>query len=275
MADTPTVSDDSDIPDISLVDALPAADATPTDNKPSESDETKPTQATDTQDKPADKPADKPSTDDTPADKPAEGEAEQKPQQTDADKAERQRRAQEEYQNRQRVRQQVAQQLDQNYGPKTAEQLVEEGVDAQTAQIQALREEMAYKEQRAQIAELNASLQVEAVNVFHDFPVFDQNSKEFDADFTQQVEQAYRTASRFQQDEYGNIVNAEVPLYQFYQQMADIYSRGATKGNQQGQQEALQMLGRTEDVGGSSPTRGSGDKTLQEMEDELGDVVLT
>lgn len=275
MADAPDVpiADDDNIPDVSLTEALPDKTEPTAESQPSKPDE-KPTQATDAQDKPTEK-ADEKEPD--AADTQAADDQEKKADEAEPadDKAERQRRAQQEYQNRQRVRQQVAQQLDQFYGPKTAEQLVEEGLSQQDAQIQALREEMAYKEQRAQIAELNASMQAEAVNVFHDYPVFDPNSKDFDQEFTQQVEQAYKTAARFQVDDHGNIVNAEVPIYQFYQQMADIYSRGATKGNQQGQEAVLQTIARTDDVGGSTPTRGSGEKTLQELEDELGDVVLT
>jgi hypothetical protein len=68
-------------------------------------------------------------------------------------------------------------------------------------------------------------------------------------------------------------MNAEVPLYDFYQRMADIYNRGTSKGNQQGQTEAMQMLSRTENPGGSSSTT-QGD-SLQELEDRIGNVVIT
>lgn len=187
----------------------------------------------------------------------------------------RKQEAQRAYLDRQRTRQQVTQQIDETYGPKTADDLVNEGLDQNAAQIEALRQEFAFKEQRAQIAEMNANLQAEAVNVLNDFPVFNPNSKQYDAEFTTQVQEAYKTASRLQTDERGIVLNAEVPLYDFHKQMASIYSRGASKGTQQGQQEAVKMLSRTEAVGGSSSTSGNTSNDLADLEERLGNVVIT
>jgi hypothetical protein len=180
-----------------------------------------------------------------------------------------------ERQQQQRTKQAVAQQLDQTYGPKTEEQLVQEGYDQRDAQIEALRQEMTYKEQRTQIAELNAGMQVEAVNVTNDFPVFNPNSPDFDPEFTQMVEQQYKQAARLQTDENNIIVNAEVPLYDFYQQMAQIRSQGIARGEQRGQQAYQQMLSRTENPGGSSSTSNKGDESLADLEARLGDAVIT
>jgi hypothetical protein len=206
---------------------------------------------------------------------PTEGEEPQQQTQTD-DEAER-RRQNEEYarrriQERQRTKQAVEQQLDQTYGPQTAEELVEQGYSEAQARLEALEQSIAYKEQRTQIAELNASLQVEAVNVYNDFPVFKEGSPDYDPEFAQMVEQQYRQASRLQTDENGIVTNAEVPLYDFYENMARIYNRGATKGQQQGQQVTDEMLARTENPGGSSSTSRGND--LDELEERLGNIVL-
>jgi hypothetical protein len=48
---------------------------------------------------------------------------------------------------------------------------MEEQQAAVQAQIQAMREEMQYNQQRTAIAELNAGMQAEAVNAMNDFPV--------------------------------------------------------------------------------------------------------
>jgi hypothetical protein len=197
---------------------------------------------------------------------------------------EQQARARAEYINRQRTRNQIAEQIDQNFGPKTEEDLIAEGVDPADAKIQAMREEFAYKEQRAQVAELNAGMQAEAVNAENDFPVYRQHNPDgtknpdFDPEFTKMVEQQYAVAARLQTqkvtDQYGNeqeiVTNAEVPLYDFYKRMADIYSRGTSRGSQQGQADMAAMMSRTENPGGSSSTK-SGD-SLEEMEARLGDV---
>lgn len=272
--ETPTNIQDDDVADVSLVNPTPPAptdEATPA-SVPAEQgkDDAAATPKDDVKsedDKPVEGEDKTPEQDKDPAE-PAEP---AKPEDTPEDRA---RLAKQEFQQRQRTRNQVAQQIDQVYGPKTQEDLVNEGMDARDAQIEALRQEMAYKEQRTQIAEMNATLQAEAVNVMHDMPVFDANSKQYDPSFTAQVERAYQVAARLQTDENGIVLNAEVPVYDFYKQMYDIRTGGISQGSQSGQQDALQMLANTESVGGSSST-SKGPETLEEMEARLGDVVIT
>lgn len=303
MAETPDVSED-DIGDIDLTqtDIAPAQDAPApaADDKPDEGaapqDDAKPADSakpdaddTSAKDKPAEPaaPADGKSAED--GDKPADGDQKSADQAAaDANKTpeqlrdEQQARARMEYQNRQRTRSQIAQQIDQNFGPKTEDDLVQEGMPAEDAKIEALRQDMLYREQRAQISELNAGMQAEAVNVENDFSIFNPKSPEFDKEYTEMVDAQYKTAARLQtevvKDNQGReteiIVNAEVPLYDFYQKMADIYSRGASKGAKVGQQEMQEMLARTENPGGSSST-GSQPGSLEEMEERLGGVVIT
>jgi hypothetical protein len=259
-----------DIPDVSLIDN----DIAPADNQPSETVE-QGAPATDTEDK------------NSQPEQTTEGEkqpeATQEPSQND--EAERQRQnaeaAARRVQNRSRVKQDVAQQLDQGYGPKTQEEfqqeLLDQGIKPEIAQLraelQAEKSMREYNEQKAYIAELNAGMAQDAVNITNDFPVFNPQSKDYDADFAQMVEQQYRQAARLQADENNLVLNAELPLYDYYRDMATIYQRGTSRGAQQGQQEYQQMLSRTEDPGGSSATT-KGD-SLQELEDRLGDMVIS
>lgn len=182
-------------------------------------------------------------------------------------------------QERQQSQRQIAEKLDQVYGPKTADQIQEEleaqGVDEaeanRRAEIQAIREEMQYERQRSTIAELNAGMQSDAVNVMNDFSVFNEKSPEYDQEFTEQVFKAYNVAARVQSDENGIILNAEVPLYDFYKQMNDIYSRGSSKGSEKGQADAMEMLSRTESPGGASV---KGSETLEEMGERLANMPI-
>lgn len=186
------------------------------------------------------------------------------------------------YLERQRTRQVVAQQIDQVYGPKTAEQLYDEAIElgydpnqaAIESRIQAMQEQIAYSEQRSSIAELNASMQAEAVNAMNDFPMFNEKSPEFDPDFTAMVEQQYRVASRLQADDNGIILNAEVPLYDFYKSMADIYNRGSSRGASKAQAETTETLSRVESVAGGSSTTNKHEETLEEMGERLANMPL-
>ncbi len=270
MADeeSPVVSDEPNIEDVSLLDT----DIAPkTDEKPSEPAEKG-------EDKPADAEGEAPKTDEKSDAKdteaiPEETPEEEKVEPADPVKTDKQR-AYQEYQNRQRTKQQVASQIDEKYAPQTEEQLIDQGLDPADARYQALREEINFKEQRTQIAELNSTMAIDAVNVTSDFAVYNPKSPEYDEAFTKEVEEAYRTAARLKTDEENNIVlNAEVPLYDFYQRMANIYSRGASKGSKEGQQEMQKMLSRTEDVGGSSSTTKG--NSLADLEERLGDMVIS
>ncbi len=176
-------------------------------------------------------------------------------------------------QDRQRVKQAVSSQLDETYGPKSEQDLVDEGMPARDAQIEALRQEMQFERQRSTIAELNASMTIEAATVMSDFPVFNPDSKDFDKEFTAMVEENYRQAARLQTDDRGIILSADVSLYDHYKKMADMFQRGTTRGSQQGQADALTMMAGAEQPGGSSTT-GRGD-SLQDLEDRLGDIVIT
>jgi hypothetical protein len=184
---------------------------------------------------------------------------------------------------RQRTRQQVAQQLDNSYGPQTEEQLIEQGLKPEQAAVEALRQDYAYNQERTRIAELNAGLSIEAVEIKNDFPVFDDQSPDYDPDFTNMVQETYKQAARLQTvtvtDQNGQqreiVSNADVPLYDYYKKMADIYNRGSTKGAQQQQTDVQDMLSRTENPGGSSSTQGPAAGSLEEMEERLGGVVIT
>jgi hypothetical protein len=273
MSEDTTISDDN-IADVDLI--TTPLDA-PADGKPAEIAEPPKEDGatpTDTPENKDSKPADAKATEATAKPDEAEQTTEPKPDDKPAEqsKDDQRARAQQEYANRQRVKNQVAQQLDQHYGPKTEQQLQDEGMEAVEAKIEAMRSEMAYSQQRTQIAELNAGMQAEAVNAEADFGVFNPKSPDYDESFTKDVEAAYKQAARLEIDDTtGMVLNAEVPLYDFYQRMAGIYERGASKGAATSQQQTLEMMARTEDASGSSTASRGGTESLAEMEARLAD----
>jgi hypothetical protein len=268
---TPDVIED-DIADVSLTDAPDlVADSTTESGDTAEQAENEGAD-TGTEVEEDGKAPDAPATE---ADSQESNEQQDAPQQT---KAERDQAAARAWQERQRQRQQVAQQLDETYGPKSQDELIQEGLPPEEARFEALRQEMAYKEQRTQIAELNASMVTEATEVMSDMPVFRATNPDgtpnpdYDPQFAQAVEQQYRLASRLETDDKGIILNAEVPLYDFYKQMYDIYQSGTSRGVQKGQELAQSMISRTENPGGSSSTSGNQSDDLDSMEERLGNV---
>lgn len=204
------------------------------------------------------------------------GEQQQQPTREARDQAARQA-----WLERQRSRNEVAQQVDQFYGPMTQEQLVQQGMDPTDAGVEALRQEMAFSQERTRVAELNATMRAEAVEVFSDFPVFREfnadgtKNPDYDPAFAKEVENGYKQAARVQVDENGIVLSADVPLYDYYQRMYNIYNRGTSRGAQQKQNATAAMQSRVENPGGSSSTNRPAPGSLEEMEQRLGDVVIT
>lgn len=270
MAEETTVTED-DIQDVSLLDT-PAPTETAASTEADKGKEDAASTDKTEEDKAGD--ANDTKAKENQADDKSTEESQQQEQSPEQQKAERDRIARDAYLQRQNARKQVEQKIDEHYGPKTAEDLVEDGMKPEQAEIEAMKQRMAFSEQRAKIAELNATMQAEAVNAINDFSMFNEKSSDYDKEFTEQVQQAYQVAARVQVDENGIITNAEVPLYDFYKQMAGIYSRGASRGSQNSTQDALNMLSRTEDTLGGSSSTNKGSESLEDMEARLGDASI-
>lgn len=187
-------------------------------------------------------------------------------------------KARQAYQQRQKTRQQIAQQVDQYYGPKTKDDLVGEGMEEVKAEVEALRQEIEFRDTRDYVADLNAGLKLDANRVLKDLPVFNPGTKEnpnpnYDPEFAKEVQEMYQQASRLETDENGIVINAEIPLYDFYARAAKIREGGSKKGQASGQQDALKMLSRTETPASQTqpqPDKKPGDMSIKEMEAKYG-----
>jgi len=209
-----------------------------------------------------------------------EGEkAEETESSSEDDEAAKKRRndemARQRIQNSQKTRQDVLKQVDETYAPKGQDEFIAEGLSESDAKIEALRQEMQFRETRNYIADLNAGLKSDAQTVLTEHPVYNPDSKDYDADFTKEVQEAYQQAARLQTDENGIVINAEVGLQDFYSRMARIRDTGNQRGTVQGQKDALKMLSRTESTGSTntnSTEKKFEDMSIQEMEAKLGTV---
>lgn len=136
------------------------------------------------------------------------------------------------------LRQQVEALNAQFYEPQTAEQLQEQGLDETQAQIEALRQQQAINQANQHITSLNSDINMESVQVMHDFPIFDPDSKEFNKDFAAMVNQEYMAASGMTTDQNtGLITQARVLPYDFYKSYARTYEMGMKKGSVKGQSD--------------------------------------
>ncbi len=149
------------------------------------------------------------------------------------------------------------------YQPKTAEQLQEEGMDAATAQVEALRQEQSVRDYTTHVVELTNDLNMESLQVMQDFPVFNPSSDKYDKEFAEMVATKYVKVSGIESDpRTGNIVKANVLPYEFYETMANVHSRGEQRGQISGKKAAEKQLASTEVTGNQTTKKESSDPVL-------------
>lgn len=199
---------------------------------------------------------------------------ENKSKETDDSEAKRKEEARKAYRERQKAKQQVQEDLHENFAPKTEQELVEqEGLSEADAKVEALRQEMEFKEATNFVSDLNAGLRQDARQVREEFPIFREknadgtDNPDYDPEFTAKVQARYQRVARLETMQLADgrtvYVNAEEPLYDFYKEEAESYQRGQQKGTASGEakgtQDALKMMSRAESPASSSQTTSEED----------------
>lgn len=155
--------------------------------------------------------------------------------------------ARREYRERVQGKKQLQEILDTQWRTETPEELQEQGLDPAEARAVALEKRVELAEWRNQVVELNSTINQESMEVFKDYPVFDESSPEFDPEFAKEVGQLYQQTADLQFDETGQyVVNARVTPYDFYSKMAKLRGNSVTKGKVEGQRATEKNLAAAE-----------------------------
>ncbi len=119
----------------------------------------------------------------------------------------------------------------------TPVQLEAAGLDRQDAAIQALLYNQELDQQHAKVNEISAdiadlqyNMSLDRVELLKDYPVFDENSPEYNADFTKKAADMYVSAANLQFNEEGAPISADKKLYEFMTDLHGIYEEGLKAG---------------------------------------------
>lgn len=119
----------------------------------------------------------------------------------------------------------------------TPEQLEAAGLDPQDAAIQALLYNQELDQQQSQLNEISAdiadlqyNMSLDRVELLKDYPVFDETSPEYNADFTKKAADMYVSAANLQFNEEGAPISADKKLYEFMTDLHGIYEEGLKAG---------------------------------------------
>lgn len=165
---------------------------------------------------------------------------------------------------RNELRDEVTRINSQVYAPQTPEELVEQGMDPAMARVEALEQRTQMAEYNAHVTDLNANINIEALQVMADFPVFNPDAPEYDQALAERARQVYEQSAQIQTDpQTGLIVQANALPYQTYKTIAEIAQQGTQKGAIKGQKAAEKNLAAADPVPVSAPAEPKEDPFLK------------
>ena len=127
------------------------------------------------------------------------------------------------------------------YKPQTAEELVEEGLTPELAEVRALKQELDVNAFNARVVEAQTSISDDAGRVLQDFPIFDPDSSEYQPDLAADAAESLERVL-VKDPNTGQIIGSHLTPYQIYKPIADAYKRSSLKGQIQGQKATERML---------------------------------
>jgi hypothetical protein len=154
------------------------------------------------------------------------------------------------------------------YQPQTADELIEAGSEPAMARVEALEQRTQMAEYNAQVADLNANLGVESLQVLNDFPVFDPNSPEYDKALATRAAKVYQRAAGLQTDpQTGLFTQANAMPYEIFKAFAETHQTSVQSGQVNGQRAAEKMLASADTPPSAAPKAPKVDPLMELWKD--------
>lgn len=155
------------------------------------------------------------------------------------------------------IRQAVEQVNQQAYVPANEEELLEQ-VNPETgeyynrleAKFEAMKQEQQLRQYNEQVSENKLSLYSDVQRIQNDFPIFNEQSPEYNPQIAQQVYQIAEQ-SLIKDPRTGDVIGSNIPIYSIYKTVNDSYKLAAASG-QAKQQRATESMLRNTDVSSSA-----------------------
>lgn len=160
------------------------------------------------------------------------------------------------------LRQEVEAATAELYRAKTPQELVAEGMDETKAELESMRQEQALEKYTADVTQKTALVNEESLRVLRDFPVFDKESSDYDAEFAAEVEDAYKSVAGLQINKNGLIEDVRVTPYNFYKKFAKAREHGMKAAAPKAQRAAERQLAAA-DVMGTAPRKPANDPDME------------
>ena len=160
------------------------------------------------------------------------------------------------------LREQIEQLNAQVYQPQTVQDLIDEGLTPELAEVRALKQELEVTNYNNRVVEAQSSLNQESMQVLKDFPIFDPESDNFQEDVALQAAELLE-ANLITDPNTGQIIGSHVSPYKIYKPIADAYAKSALQGEIAGQKAAERQLSAVDSPSSVSPREAKKDPTLE------------
>jgi hypothetical protein len=148
------------------------------------------------------------------------------------------------------------------YRPQTAEELVDEGLSPEMAEVRALKQQLEVQEYNNRVVEAQTSLSRESAQVMQDFPMFDPESPEYQPDIAASAAEALEKALIVDPNT-NQIIGSHLSPYQIYKPIADAYAKSRIEGQIKGQKDTEKMLANVEAPSSAAPRQPKKDPLLE------------
>lgn len=147
------------------------------------------------------------------------------------------------------------------YKPQTAEELIEEGLSPEMAEVRELKQTLELQAYNNKVYEAQVSLSNEAEQVLKDFTMFNPDSPDFDADIAADAAEALEGVL-IKDPNTGQIIGSHLTPYQIYKPIADAYKKSQLRGEIKGQKATEKMLASVDARPSATPTKAKEDPLL-------------
>jgi subtilase family serine protease len=155
---------------------------------------------------------------------------------------------------RNEIKAQVEKLNGQVYQPATGEELVEQGMSPEMAEIEVMKQEREIERYNTQVAESQLTIEHESNKVLNDFPIFDPDSAEYRPEIAASAAKILK-ANLVTDPNTGQVIASNVSPYELYQSFAEAVRLSAEQGQIKGQQATERMLARVDSTPNAAPAK--------------------
>lgn len=173
------------------------------------------------------------------------------------------------------IREEVEKLNSEVYQPATDEELLGQ-INPETGQyynpleakVAALQQAQEFDKYNTQVAEAQLTLSSEANRALNDFPMFDENSKDYNKEIAAQADEILG-ANLIKDPNTGQIIGSHISPFKIYQTIASATQIAGAKAQDKAQKATETMLANA-DTSSNSPEKSSGDP-MKDLLDKIGD----